>query len=94
MMKNPKEPSILIAERQKTNPVIKDLKVQHEFVSDIMEDFLISRSISVLFLSLKYHCAYPLYIRERLSSLSSGSSNKTKILLCLIDTVIKQINVY
>ena len=86
-MKKVKEPSILVSEKQKNNPVTKELKLQHEFVPDLVEDYLLSRSISVLFLSLKYHAAFPLYIRERLSALAAGTTNKTRVLLCLIDTV-------
>ncbi len=86
-MKKTKEPLILVSERQRDNPVTKELRLPHAFAGGLAEDFLLSRSVSVLYLSLKYHSLYPLYIRERLSALAS-SPNHTRILICLLDAVL------
>jgi len=43
---------------------------------DMVEDYLVNKSISVLFLSLKYHKTYPKYIQERLSKLFTAKGSQ------------------
>ena len=50
------------------------------------EDYDINEKVSVLFLSLKYHMAYPLYIVSRLEELFRLRRHKNRILLVLSDT--------
>jgi hypothetical protein len=49
------------------------------------EDYEINERVSVLFLSLKYHIAYPLYIVGRLEELYRMRRGKNRILLVLAD---------
>ena len=48
---------------------------------EMVEDFLVHRSISVLFLSLAYHKTYPQYLHFRLSNLFNRKRDVRKILL-------------
>ena len=53
---------------------------------EMAEDYLVNKSISVLFLSLKYHKTYPKYIEERLSNLFNRKRQSRRILLVKMDT--------
>ena len=54
--------------------------------TEMVEDYKINSLCSVIFLSLKYHSTYPLYVRERLCQLYNRRRENTKILLLLCDT--------
>ena len=49
------------------------------------EDYEVNDRVSVLFLSLKYHIAYPLYVVGRLEELYKMRRNKNRILQVLAD---------
>ena len=81
---------------QKDNPFLKSVnKVTIEFQS-IIPDFIIGNSICCLFLSLKYHCRNPEYIRGRIRELLHSAFTPARnspnfpfrlcYLLCLVDT--------
>ena len=88
MDKMKKEQSILVSDKLKSSKLLASLKLPHKFIAGLAEDFFLSQSISILFLSLKYHSTYPLYIKERLNTLAAKTINNKCILLCLIDSVI------
>lgn len=82
---------------QKHNPLLESLKnVPYEFTSIVKTDYLINNSISVLFLSLKYHKLRPDYIYNRFKKLGVTSainsnervkqSSQLQILLLLLDS--------
>ena len=50
-----------------------------------MEDYEISEKASILFLSLQYHIAYPLYIKSRIDDVYKLRKHRNKILLLLCD---------
>lgn len=52
----------------------------------MVEDYLVSKFISVLYLSLKYHMTYPRYIEERLEKLYYKKPHSKRILLVVMDT--------
>ena len=49
------------------------------------EDYDVNEKVSLLFLSLQYHIAYPLYVIGRLEELYRFRKLKNKILLLLCD---------
>ena len=51
----------------------------------MFEDYLINKQTSALYLSLKYHIAYPQYISGRLKVLYNEKRNSQRILLLKID---------
>ena len=59
--------SIKVIKSQEKNPLLS-FKKFHFTVGeiDMVEDYQVSEHVSVLFLSLEYHRAYPLYIVQRL----------------------------
>lgn len=67
--------------------MLKISKFQYVIVDDphMPEDYEVNDRVSVLFLSLKYHIAYPLYIVSRLEELYRLRRNKNRILLVLAD---------
>ena len=67
--------------------MLKSCRFQYVLVDDpqMPEDYEVNDRVSVLFLSLKYHIAYPLYIVGRLEELYRMRRNKNRILLVLAD---------
>lgn len=51
----------------------------------MVEDYDINDKVSVLFLQLAYHIAYPLYIKQRFEDVYRMRKNRNKILLLLND---------
>ena len=51
----------------------------------MIEDYIIGKQISVLFLSFKYHKTYPKYIEERMLELYRAKKGANKILLLKIE---------
>ena len=51
----------------------------------MIEDYLISKAISVLYLSLKYHYTYPCYIEERMAELFNKKPNSKRYVLLKVD---------
>lgn len=49
------------------------------------EDYDINEKVSLLFLQLSYHLAYPLYIISRLEELWKERRHRNKVLLLLND---------
>lgn len=49
------------------------------------EDYEVNEKVSVLFLSLAYHVAYPLYIKGKLEDLYKHRKYRNRILLLLND---------
>ena len=48
--------SILVAMRQKNNPILRDINnVKYEFYPNLIPDFVINQKTCCYFLSLKYH---------------------------------------
>ncbi|GMM35461.1 DNA repair protein [Saccharomycopsis crataegensis] len=65
---------IAVNPSQKGNPLLQSLKnIPYEFTSIVKTDYLINNSISVIFLSLKYHKLRPDYIYERLKKIGTSS---------------------
>ncbi|TNV76042.1 hypothetical protein FGO68_gene5996 [Halteria grandinella] len=79
---------IRVNKKQETNPLLKTNRFQYTLVDDptMPEDYdLNNEQTSVLFLSMQYHQAYPLYIVGRLDELARQRKNRNRILLCLMD---------
>ena len=77
---------VKINKKQEGNPLLKYFKFQCEFVEDLVEDYDIDEKVSVLFLQLSYHLAYPLYIVQRLENFYKHRRHrKHRILLLLND---------
>ena len=75
---------ILVNPIQKRNPVTKLLRSVPWQVSDIIPDFVMSRTSCCLFLSTQYHALHPDYIHERIKKL--GKLYELRLLLVLVDT--------
>ena len=80
---------LLINPSQVGNPIWKNIKNSYSIDEKLVADFVFPDSkISIIFLSLKYHYAYPLYIQQKIDSFSKASEYKeypNKILICLFD---------
>lgn len=75
---------IIISSKQKGNNVINFLTYSSFTYSDnICTDYEINNNISILFLSLRFHCCKPEYIFKRINKLKPYSLS---ILLIFIDT--------
>ncbi|KAF8821147.1 Dna repair protein rad10 subfamily protein [Cardiosporidium cionae] len=74
---------IVASLRQQGNPLLQHIRnVPYEF-SNIIPDYLVGKYAAVLFISLKYHRLYPMYIKARVASLQKNY--KLRLLLCLVD---------
>jgi hypothetical protein len=83
----PTKTQVRVSKKQESNPLLRLSKFQYVLVDDAQmpEDYEVNDRVSVLFLSLKYHIAYPLYIVGRLEELYKMRRNKNRILLVLAD---------
>lgn len=81
---------------QRDNPFLKAIKIVRIEFCSIIPDFIIGNNICCLFLSLKYHCRNPEYIKRRINELfhspylpsrsSSSYPYRSCFLLCLVNT--------
>ena len=62
---------VKVAKKQENNPILKANRFQFALVDDpsMPEDYDVNDKVSVLFLSMQYHVAYPKYIEGRLDEL-------------------------
>ncbi len=74
---------------QANNPVWKLLKFPKKIKEQQIADFIFPDShLSIIFLSLQFHQAYPLYLQDKLDKVAQSEDSKTydnKILLLLFD---------
>lgn len=75
--------AILVATRQKGNPILNHIKGLPWEYADIPADYVLGATTCALFLSLKYHKLHPEYIYGRIRALQ-GKYN-LRILLTLVD---------
>nr|PVC53973.1 DNA repair protein [Theileria orientalis] len=75
---------LIVSPRQRKNPVLRFIKNVSYIEGDIASDFMISKDIGVLFLSLKYHRVNTKYITNRLESLVPFRL-RNLFLLCQVD---------
>ncbi|ODQ78107.1 hypothetical protein BABINDRAFT_20183, partial [Babjeviella inositovora NRRL Y-12698] len=98
--------NIKVNKAQQGNPLLKAFKgVSWEYASPLVPDYLVNSTISVFFLSLKYHRLHPEYIYLRIqktdglanqASFDNGSCN---ILMVIVDIenhveVLQELNLY
>lgn len=75
--------SIIVNNRQKGNPILKEIKSQAWEWGDIAPDYVLGVGNCALFLSLKYHRLHPEYIYGRISQLRH--TYNLCILLTMVD---------
>ncbi|KAL8673906.1 MAG: hypothetical protein Q9168_001691 [Polycauliona sp. 1 TL-2023] len=75
--------AILVAPRQKGNPILNSVRSLPWEYSDIPADFVLGATTCCLFLSLKYHRLHPEYIYNRIRNL--GHLYNLRILLTMVD---------
>ncbi|KAJ2716478.1 ssDNA endonuclease and repair protein rad10 [Coemansia spiralis] len=76
---------VLVNELQRGNPLLACIRnVRWSHSRDVLPDFEISRSASVLYLSIRYHRLHPEYIARRIDAL--GRSYRVRVLLVFADT--------
>ncbi|KAL8992027.1 MAG: hypothetical protein Q9169_007432 [Polycauliona sp. 2 TL-2023] len=75
--------AILVAPRQKGNPILNSIRSLPWEYSDIPSDFVLGATTCCLFLSLKYHRLHPEYIYNRIRNL--GHLYNLRILLTMVD---------
>ena len=75
--------SILVATRQKGNPVLNHIHSVPWEYSDIPADYTLGNTTCALFLSLKYHRLHPEYIYGRIRAL--GQKYSLRLLLSMVD---------
>ena len=75
--------AILVAPRQKGNPVLTQIKALPWEYSDTIADYVLGATTCALFLSLKYHRLHPEYIYQRIRQIS-GKFN-LRVLLTMVD---------
>lgn len=75
--------SILVAARQKGNPILNSIRSLPWEYSDIPSDFVLGNTTCAFFLSLKYHRLHPEYIYSRIRAL--GGKYNLRILLTMVD---------
>eukprot|EP00347_Sterkiella_histriomuscorum_P024333 403331490 len=85
---------VKVNKKQETNPLLKYSRFQYILVDDqnpqhqtspMFEDYDINEKVSLLFLQLSYHIAYPLYIIQRLEDIYRHRKTRNKMLLVLND---------
>ena len=82
--------AVKVARKQEANPILRSNKFAFTFEDGMPEDFDVSDKASVLFLSLQYHQAYPLYLAGRLEELYKAKRMKHKYLIVLHDIADEQ----
>jgi len=75
--------AILVAPRQKGNPILNNIRSLPWEYSDIPSDFVLGATTCCLFLSLKYHRLHPEYIYNRIRPL--GHLYNLRVLLTMVD---------
>ena len=75
--------SIIVAPKQKGNPVLNAIRAVPWEYGDIVPDFVMGNTTCGLFLSLKYHRLHPEYIYGRIKEL--GHKYNLRVLLVLVD---------
>jgi len=75
--------SILVAARQKGNPILNSIRSLPWEYSDIPSDFVLGNTTCAFFLSLKYHRLHPEYIYARIRAL--GGKYNLRVLLTMVD---------
>jgi hypothetical protein len=61
---------VLVNKAQRGNPILANCKFQYEISDEAsVEDFLIPGTVSIAFLSLRFHDAYPDCVSTKLSDL-------------------------
>ncbi len=74
---------VLINPIQQRNPILKLIRSVPWLVSDIIPDFVITRTSCCLFLSIQYHLLHPDYIHQRIKGLDH--QYQLRLLLVLVD---------
>ena len=54
--------------------------------NSLVEDYQISNSLSIIFVSLAFHKSYPIYIKQRLSEVYAARRDANKFLILNVDT--------
>ncbi|KAI9473012.1 restriction endonuclease type II-like protein [Coemansia mojavensis] len=76
--------NLQINELQRGNPLLTCIRnVRWNYARNILADFEVSRSLGILYLSVKYHRLHPEYISKRISEL--GRSYQMRVLLVFVD---------
>ena len=75
---------VLVNPIQQRNHVTKLIRSVPWQVSDIIPDFVMTRSSCALFLSIQYHLLHPDYIHQRIKAL--GKLYELRVLLVSVDT--------
>ena len=75
--------AILVATKQKGNPILNYVKNMPWEYSDIPSDYVLGATTCALFLSLKYHRLHPEYIYNRIRAL--GKLYNLRVLLVMVD---------
>ncbi|GAA5847438.1 hypothetical protein JCM9279_000479 [Rhodotorula babjevae] len=75
--------SILVATRQKGNPIIDHIRTVPWEYGDIKCDYQVGATAGVLFLSIRYHLLHPEYIHGRIAEL--GQNYNLRIILVQCD---------
>ncbi|CAH2105410.1 unnamed protein product [Euphydryas editha] len=74
---------VLVNQKQRGNPLLKFITTVPWEYDDIIPDYEIGKTISILFLSVKYHNLNPDYINNRLKEL--GKKYELRVLLVQVD---------
>jgi DNA excision repair protein ERCC-1 len=78
------QPHVLyVSTKQRGNDVLKYIRNVPMAVSKMVPDYIMSTTTCALFLSIKYHQLYPLYIHRRIGELRTDF--RLRILLVLVD---------
>jgi len=75
--------SVVVAQRQKGNPILQHLRNVSWSYADIVPDFLVGASAAVLYISLRYHLLHPGYLRGRVLELIGRY--KLRVIVCHVD---------
>lgn len=75
--------SIIVAPRQKGNPILNNIKQVPWEYGDILPDYILGVTTCALFLSLKYHRLHPEYIYNRIKGLQGKYS--LRVVLVMVD---------
>ncbi|BGP17304.1 hypothetical protein JCM10213_009092 [Rhodosporidiobolus nylandii] len=77
--------SILVATRQKGNPVINHIRTVPWEYGDIKCDYQVGATAGVLYLSIRYHLLHPEYIHQRIADLGQSYSLRIVLIHCDAD---------
>ncbi|KAJ2849928.1 ssDNA endonuclease and repair protein rad10 [Coemansia brasiliensis] len=76
--------NLQVNELQRGNPLLTCIRnVRWSYARNILADFEVSRSLGILYLSVKYHRLHPEYISKRITGL--GRTYNMRVLLVLVD---------